>query len=205
MELPTTREERLAWIRVMISKTGVTRLGVSAGGVIDPVTKTITSAKVMGRIGPDHIGTQFEFEGVNTVALNDGHATAWGHAMHPDFAGKRVATIALGTGVGCGCVDRGEILMSPSGDYPRLNDLTTAGGKNFEELLGGAALSPHPTAQQMAEAQQAADSAVAIVKNIMLPDVIVRCGGVGLCDWIKLPGTVAVRDCTLQHSLLSLK
>ena len=41
---------------MMIDKTGVKRLGVSAGGVIDPVTKTITSAKIMGRIGPDHLG-----------------------------------------------------------------------------------------------------------------------------------------------------
>ena len=64
--------------------------------MIDPVSKTITDAKIMGRIGADHIGTVFEFDGVEVVALNDGHATAWGHAMHPDFAGKRVATIALG-------------------------------------------------------------------------------------------------------------
>lgn len=91
-------------------------------------------------------GTKFDFDGVEVYALNDGHATAWGHAMYPDFAGKRVATIALGTGVGCGVVDRGEVLMSAGGDYPRLNDLTL-GGKSFEELLGGGAVaSSHPPA-----------------------------------------------------------
>jgi hypothetical protein len=62
--------------------------------------------------------------------------------------------------------------------------------QNFEELLGGAALSPTPTTAQKQAAQAAAETAVAIVRSIMMPDVIVRCGGVGLCDWISLPGTV---------------
>lgn len=184
--LPQGQQERLDWISVQIFASSVGQVGISTGGVVDPKSQVVTEAKA---IIPNHVGTHFAFEGVRSVALNDGLATAWGHAMHPDFAGKRVATLALGTGVGCGCVDRGEIMMTPDGNYPRLNDLQL-GDQSFEDLLGGAALSPSPSEDQRRKAQIAAEQAYAMIQNLLLPDVIVLCGGVGLAPWLQMPGAV---------------
>lgn len=184
--LPSGRQDRLDWILAQICASSVDQVGISTGGIVDTRTQTVTEAKA---IIPNHVGTHFAFEGARSIALNDGLATAWGHAMHPDFAGKRVATLALGTGVGCGCVDRGEVIMTPGGNYPRLNDLKIA-EQTFEDLLGGAALSPDPSQNQIIMAQKAADQAYALVKNLLLPDVIIRCGGVGLAPWLVMPDAV---------------
>ena len=184
--LPQGQQERLDWISAQILASSVRQVGISTGGVVDPKSQVVTEAKA---IIPNHVGTHFSFDGIMSIALNDGLATGWGHAMHPDFAGKRVATLALGTGVGCGFVDRGEIMMTPGGNYPRLNDLQL-GDQSFEELLGGAALSPSPSEDQINQAQIAAEQAYAMIKNLLLPDVIVLCGGVGLAPWLQMPGAV---------------
>jgi N-acetylmannosamine-6-phosphate 2-epimerase / N-acetylmannosamine kinase len=134
---------------------------------------------------PNHEGTEFSERtlGLPTVALNDGLATAWGHACHPIGAGKRVATLALGTGVGFGIVDRGRLWMSPEGEPPHLNDQPWAGGGTIEEALGGDGLGE---ARDRGAALEAARQAVRTVRTLFFPDEIVVCGGVGLSDWLDL-------------------
>lgn len=183
--LPSSRDEREDWIREQIEIHQVTRLGISTGGTVDPKTGVVWEAKP---IIPEHEGCRLssaEF-GVPTLTLNDGLATAWGHACHPDFAGKRVATLALGTGVGAGFVANHRLEMGAGGGYPRLNDLSPMTGKTFEDLLGGAALTPNPTESQMDEARLAATRAVRVLQALWMPDVIVLTGGVGLQPWLGL-------------------
>lgn len=180
--LPPTSQERIAWIRQQMERTSVERVGISTGGTVDPRSATVWEAKP---IIPDHIGTDFRPLG-NIVALNDGLATAWGHACHADFAGKRVATLALGTGVGFGLVDRGRLIMGKRGDYMRLNDVPLPGGATFEDLLGGAALTPNPTADQRRLANEAARAAARLIETLYYPESIVLCGGVGLSDWLEV-------------------
>lgn len=184
--LPHDRTARLVWIRERVRESGVRRLGISTGGTVDPRTRTVIEAKA---IIPDHVGTCFAELAEEVYALNDGLATAWGHAMHPKFAGTRVATLALGTGVGFGWVDRGQIACGPRGEYPRLNDLPTTTGESFEELLGGAALSPNPTELQRERATRAAQEALERIHQLFMPDRVVLAGGVGLAPWFVLRGT----------------
>lgn len=176
--LPQTRQERASWINDRIDSMGaIGGCGISTGGTVDPKTGEVWEAK---DIIPDHVGTRFDTVG---FALNDGLATAWGHACHPDYAGRRVATLALGTGVGCGFVADGRIWMGPRGEYPRINDLPV-GAATFEELLGGASLTPRPTDGQKADALRALEGAVEVIRSTMFPDDIVVCGSVGLSSWM---------------------
>lgn len=182
---PTSPAERLAWIRSRLRESGAQRLGIGTGGVIDPETGEVWRSKPLI---PDHQGTRFEFD-VPTLALNDGLATAWGHACHPLFAGTRVATLALGTGVGFGIVDRGRPLMGARGEPSHLNDLPTPWG-SYEDLLGGHALTTEPTPAQIASALEAGISALHLVRQLFHPDHLVVCGGVGLALCHALPGAV---------------
>lgn len=166
-------------MRHKVAKSRPDKAAVGSGGVIDPKTNTVTQAKP---IIPDHVGSRFDAAslGVPTVALNDGLATAWGHACLPEYAGQRVATLALGTGVGFGLVDRGRMLMGPGGEPPHLNDVPFDAGRSVEEVLGGAHLANRE------EACAAAKKAVEIIQQMLHPDAIVLCGGVGLADWLDL-------------------
>ncbi len=185
MPVLEARQDRIDWIRSQIESSGVTAVGVSSGGTVDPSTGELWEAKALI---PDHVGTVFSEAtlGVPTVALNDGLASAWGHACLSQYAGKRVATLALGTGVGCGFVADGKIQMGSRGEYPRLNDLPGPGGQTFEDMLGGAALSPTPSGSQKATALQAFLQAGIVLQEMYFPDQIVVCGAVGLSDWLKL-------------------
>jgi N-acetylmannosamine-6-phosphate 2-epimerase / N-acetylmannosamine kinase len=191
--LPEDREARLGWMWDRARRHGVVRLGVGTGGVVDPATGEVWDAKP---IIPDHRGSVFSEAtlGVPAVALNDGLATAWGHACHPRFAGKRVATMALGTGVGCGFVSEGRVWMGARGEPPRLNDLPAPGGFTYEELLGGAALSPEPSRDAKTAALKAFFQAGITLQEMLFPDEIVVCGAVGLSDWmapfLRSPGLV---------------
>jgi predicted NBD/HSP70 family sugar kinase len=182
--LPGDPNERLNWIKNHVLGARVAKLGVSTGGTVDPNTRTVWEAKP---IIPGHVGTDFSSLAPEVFALNDGLATAWGHAWHPTFAGLKVATLALGTGVGCGFVSDGNLLMGRRGEYSRLNDHPSAGGDTYENLLGGAALSRHPGETQRRAAQAALEAAVSAIRGLYLPDVVVICGGVGLAEWLVLP------------------
>jgi N-acetylmannosamine-6-phosphate 2-epimerase/N-acetylmannosamine kinase len=177
---PPDPDARLRWMSERIGDAE--RVGIGTGGVVDPATNTVLEAKP---IIPNHVGTRFEFAGVRTIALNDGLATAWGHSFLPRFAGRRVATLALGTGVGFGLVDRGRLLMGPRGEYPRLNDARLR-DVSIEEVLGGAALGGAADEATRAAAGMMAEAALALVRSLMLPDAVVLCGGVGLAPWLTL-------------------
>ncbi|MBS1705410.1 MAG: putative N-acetylmannosamine-6-phosphate 2-epimerase [Armatimonadetes bacterium] len=186
--LPSSREDRLNWIRSKAEGWGAKRIGISSGGTIDPHTGIVVESK---DIIPDHVGTNFyvALHHWPVVALNDGLATAWGHACLPDYSGKRVATIALGTGVGFGAADSGRILMGPQGEYPRVNDIMLVGGNSIEEVLGGAVLTLSPTDEQKKIASSIAGMTLDMVNAILMPDDVVWCGGVGLSNWLQVPGT----------------
>lgn len=180
---PDGRQERIDWIKEQIKSCKVDRLGIGTGGTVDPATGEVWEAK---DIIPDHQGSVINSEtfGIPTVALNDGLATAWGHYCHPTLAGKRVVTLALGTGVGAGFVSDGRILCGHRGEYLRINDLYLSNGKTVEEVLGGAGLTENPSASQQKEAIEAFNFAVEHLKKSYFPDEIVVCGSVGLSDWL---------------------
>lgn len=182
---PHDQTERLNWIREQVQRLNPARVGVSTGGVIDPRTGIVWKAKEY--LMPNHVGIEFSERtlGVPTVAWGDGHATAWGHGCLPQFSGKRVATIALGTGVGCGFVTNQQIWAGSRGEYPRLNDSRTTTGKSYEDLLGGLHFDGHPTDNQKALAIEALHSAVETVNGFYFPDDVVIAGSVGMSDWMK--------------------
>lgn len=169
--LPAGRAERLRWMRERA--TGASKVGVSTGGTVHPRTGRVIESKPTI---PENVGTVYDAEtlGLPTIALNDGLASAWGHACHPDFAGKRVATLALGTGVGCGFVAEHRLHIGSDGGYPRLNDLPMPMGGTIEDALGGIH-NPDPAAAQLA-----ASIALQTVQALWMPDVVILCGGVGL-------------------------
>lgn len=181
--VPKTRIERNAWINAWLRANGTTEVGIGAGGIIHPVTGEVLFSKP---IILDHVGTVFskEIDAERVVALNDGHATAWGHAMYQEFAGTRVATLALGTGVGFGVVNRGRIMMGDHGEHARINDTPTRKGKIYDDLLGGAAVTANPSESQQADALEAATEAVHLVNTLYYPEHIVIAGGIGLQPWM---------------------
>lgn len=180
--LPATMAERREWMRARAHAAGVSRIGIAAGGVINPATGTVIGAK--GFI-PNYIGQSFAFPEADVVALNDGLATAWGHARWPESAGRRVATLALGTGVGAGVADGFDVQMHPSGDYPRLNDLAFGEGElSVEDVLGGLNLGRNPTPEQQSRAIMAAHRALQALL-ITMPERVVVCGGVGRQPWLQ--------------------
>jgi N-acetylmannosamine-6-phosphate 2-epimerase/N-acetylmannosamine kinase len=134
----------------------------------------------------DHTGTSFAELGLPVLALNDGLASAWGHACLPQFAGRRVATLALGTGVGCGLAEAGRLVMGPQGQTLKLNDLRVDGDQTFEDLLAGSGLSSNPDRDQIESVGKVANRAVETLQAVCLPDVIVLCGGLGLAPWLEL-------------------
>jgi len=179
---PQTRQERLDWIREQVLDSGVTRVGVSAGGTIDPKTGEVWEAK---DFIPEYLGTVFSLQGVEMTALNDGLAAAWGHFCRPGSCFRRVAALALGTGVGAGLVINGGILCGPRGEYPRWNDLLLPSGKSVEGVLGGLSLTASPTESQMDEAEGAARFVLRSMDQLWMPDKIVITGGVGLSSWMQ--------------------
>jgi N-acetylmannosamine-6-phosphate 2-epimerase/N-acetylmannosamine kinase len=170
--MPPNAADRLAWMRARVGDAA--RVGVSSGGVVDPRTLMVTSAK---EIIPGHGGFVFAL-GAPTVALNDGLAQAWGNACHPRYAGRRVATLALGTGVGAGFVAEQRLWIGAGGDYPRVNELAAPEGGTIEEALGGATLGDR------ARARAAAAYAITTMRSLWAPQDIVVCGSIGLSDWL---------------------
>jgi N-acetylmannosamine-6-phosphate 2-epimerase/N-acetylmannosamine kinase len=179
----TDPDARTKWLSGWIDRHRLEAVGVSAGGTIDPATGAVVETKSLIAYGDG-----FGWPG---RALNDGLATAWGHACHPRYVGRRVFTLALGTGVGAGFVSGHGLHVGPSGAYPRLNDIAFEAGATIEEAAGGRALEEGTTNRR--RAVSAALYAVSVAKGLFLPDVVVVCGGVGLSGWMRralggLPG-----------------
>lgn len=181
VKAPRTHAERREWIGAKLQEHQVEVLGVSAGGVIDPKSGRVLQAK--GFIH-DYVGGDFNFEGVETRALNDGLAHAWGHACLPQYAGRRLAVLAFGTGVGAGFVDQGRLLMR-GGWASSFNDLSMGGGETVEDVLGGLALSDGRNPAARERAIDAAKRVIEAADLLWMPDIIVIAGGVGLSDWMR--------------------
>lgn len=178
---PKTHQERLDFIRTQAQRHSVTRIGISAGGTINPATATVTEAK--GFI-PDYVNQSFSIPGLQIIALNDGLATAWGHALHPNYCGKTIATIALGTGVGAGIAHISHLFTDIHGNYPRWNDLPVQISQSVEELLGGLNLTTTPSIEVQKVALQVAQHLITIHNNLFI-DSIVLCGGVANAPWFQ--------------------
>ncbi|MEZ5163862.1 MAG: putative N-acetylmannosamine-6-phosphate 2-epimerase [Fimbriimonadaceae bacterium] len=172
---PQTHSERMTWIAEMCRRHGVKRLGVSTGGTFDPQQNRIAEANE--DIIPDLVGKNFDIPEIEVTALNDGLATAWGHAQHPAFATKRLVTLAIGSGVGVGIVDREQILTQ-NGEYPRLNDLPYR-DTTVEAVLGG----KHGTGSDE-DKQQALEFCLDVAR-LYAPDHIILCGGVSNASWAQ--------------------
>ena len=185
VENPPVRTDRIEWIKRQAADKRLEKIGLGTGGIVDPASGVCWAAKEY--LMPDQIGIEFSERtlGVPTIAHGDGHATAWGHACLPQFAGLRTATLALGTGVGCGFVQEGKIWSGRRGEYPRINDLPTTNGKTYEEVLGGLYLQGKPSEEQQAIAIEALEDAVFAIRNVYFPDVLIVGGSVGLSDWIR--------------------
>ena len=183
-KLAPTGAARVEWVRDRIAHHQVVRVGLSTAGITDPATGEVWAAKEY--LMPDHVGTVWTSGtlGVPVVAHGDGHATAWAHACLPRYAGKRVATLAIGTGVGCGFVESGRIWSGRRGEYPRVNDLPTAEGRTYEELLGGVSISASPSEEQQAMGVKALEGAVKALRDLYFPDAVVIAGGVGTSPWL---------------------
>ena len=181
---PHNRTVLLDWIKAKAVEHGVSEIGLGTGGVTDPRTGEVWTAKEY--LMPDHVGIKFTQDtlGVPVHAHGDGHASAWGHANLPEFAGKRVATLAIGTGVGCGFVQSGKLWAGRRGEYPRVNDLPSSAGVSYEELLGGIHLTAQPSEDQKKNATAALVGAVTAIRNLYFPDEVVICGSVGLSPWL---------------------
>lgn len=181
---PHDKVATIAWLKTAVKASGVGRVGVSTAGIVDPATGEVWHAKEY--LMPNYVGIVFDEAnlGVPTVAWGDGHATNWAHACLPQFAGHRVATLALGTGVGCGFVQQGEIWCGPRGEYPRVNDLVFATDKTFEDVLGGLHLTKDPTQEQEQLAFIALQGAVNALSGLYFPDDVIIGGGVGTSEWM---------------------
>jgi putative N-acetylmannosamine-6-phosphate epimerase/uncharacterized protein (DUF779 family) len=182
---PPLRKDRMDWIRAKIAESKVETLGLGTGGIVDPSSGLCWTAKEY--LMPDQIGIEFSSRtlGVPVYAIGDGHATAWGHACLAEFAGRRVATLALGTGVGCGFVQNHRIWCGRRGEYPRVNDLPGPGGASYEDLLGGINLTKDPSPEQQAHAIQAFGGAHQAICDLYFPDAVVVCGSVGMSAWLE--------------------
>ena len=183
--------DRRAWILEQTCDVGVDTVAISSGGTVDPVALEVVEANEI--IPGTYVGTTFVLPDANVVALNDGLATAWGHACLPQYAGRRVATLTLGTGLGFGFVANGQIHMGDRGEYARLNDLAGPSGPSFEEVLAGNQRFPPEVRRE------AAQRAVAAIRNLFFPDAIVLSGGVGLHEdlGLELPSSPFGEDAGL--------
>jgi N-acetylmannosamine-6-phosphate 2-epimerase/N-acetylmannosamine kinase len=152
---------------------------------VDPWSGVVWTAKEY--LMPDQIGLEFSQAtlGVRTFAFGDGHATAWGHANLPKYAGRRVVTLAIGTGVGAGFVCEGHLWAGRRGEYPRVNDLHAPEGGTFEDLLGGIHLTKDPTPEQQNQAMKALEGAIKAVRDLLFPDDVIMAGSVGLSPWLR--------------------
>lgn len=163
---PRTKGEREAWMREKLRPFRNYPVGISTGGTIEPKTRTVIEAS---DLIPDYVGTDFRatLNHDHVMALNDGIATAWGHACRAENIAGRVATLTFGTGVGFGLVGDGQILMGSHGEYPRINDLPFANGLSIEENLQ----------QPNADRQPIVEHTIRLVDSLFQPQAIVVCGG----------------------------
>jgi N-acetylmannosamine-6-phosphate 2-epimerase/N-acetylmannosamine kinase len=180
VSMPATHTKRLDWMNEKVQRSRADRAGVSSGGIIDPLTGQVISAKDTIP-GLEKASLKLD---AHTFAINDGLAQAWGHACYPLFAGKSVATLALGTGVGTGFVHHYQFVPVTRGYPSGINDLYTESGQTVESLCGGLVVGKDPSEEVRDAAIGAAKEAVRIIKSVYAPEITVVSGGVGLSQWM---------------------
>jgi N-acetylmannosamine-6-phosphate 2-epimerase/N-acetylmannosamine kinase len=179
--VPKTQRERNDWMLQRIEGSGASRVGVSGGGTIHPRRLHVveTKSSVPDNTGYERLARQCR---VPVHALNDGLATAWGHALRLEHFGRSVLTLTVGTGIGAGLVAGGRLLSGPNGEYPRLNDLTGPDGLTFEQRCGGAFLPygwwNNPT--ELERVEGALRELVELATALFRPDVVLLAGSVAL-------------------------
>ncbi|MBS1723978.1 MAG: putative N-acetylmannosamine-6-phosphate 2-epimerase [Armatimonadetes bacterium] len=182
-----SNKERLDWISRQCQEAEVALVGISSGGTISPRSGMVMESK---DTIPDNLGF-FELARAHILpkALNDGLATAWGHACHPKYLGSRVLTLTMGTGVGCGLVSDHRLHVGRNGEYPRVNDLSLSHGRTVEELLGGRARDANDrrlttaTLDSMARADLL--QTIHLLQGLYAPDHIVLAGSGGLNEQVS--------------------
>ncbi len=179
--VPLGNQSRIDWMAERAKRHSVTRVALSTGGVLRPADQAIVSTK--GTIG-ENVGYERLAEacGAPIYGLNDGLATAWGHACHPRHVGRTTLTLALGTGVGAGLVVRGRLVTNPNGDYPRVNDLPLFEGATVEEALREVTRREGwwDDADARARVARLVATVVTLLRDVVLPETVVLAGGVGL-------------------------
>ncbi|MBS1716921.1 MAG: putative N-acetylmannosamine-6-phosphate 2-epimerase [Armatimonadetes bacterium] len=173
--LPATAETRIEFIRLSAREFGVDHIGLSCAGTLHPSTGEVWETKPT--IG-DHQGTRFcqEEIGAKCLALNDGLASAWGVSRHPQYQGRRIAVIAMGSGVGFGYVNEGKLGMGSRGEYPRLNDLYLPNGETVEQAMGGLNVDWESPESRL-EIEVALNYCAKAIRELLFPEKIVVCGG----------------------------
>lgn len=102
-------------------------IGVSTGGVVDPLTGDITYANdMMPGWGGTHLGRELEERfGVRAHVMNDVHAHAFGEARWGAGLGSASAFVcAVGTGIGGAFVDHGHLLLGAHGAATNIGHVT---------------------------------------------------------------------------------
>lgn len=180
VKMPPHHSQRLEWMNEKVRLSKVDRAGISSGGVIHPATAQVVQAKETIK---GIVGASLRLD-VQTHALNDGLATAWGHACYRGFAGMSIATLALGTGVGTGYVQQFQFVPGLKGWPCEINDLFGPDGKTIEQACGGGFMAKEPSDDETARATAGAKEAIRIMRHVYRPDRIVVSGGVGLSEWM---------------------
>lgn len=113
---------------------GVCGIGVSTGGVVDPLAGDITYANdMMPGWGGTHLGAELEARfGLKARVMNDVHAHALGEARWGAGRGaESVFVCAVGTGIGGAFVERGHLLLGAHGAATNIGHVTCADARGI--------------------------------------------------------------------------
>ena len=116
-------------------------IGVSTGGVVDPLTGDITYANdMMPGWGGTHLGAELEARfDLKAHVMNDVHAHALGEARWGAGRGaESVFVCAVGTGIGGAFVERGHLLLGAHGAATNIGHVTCADARGIPCQCGAA-------------------------------------------------------------------
>lgn len=176
---PTDPRARLDWMLACLMEFPVERVGVSTGGVVDPATGRVLHAN---DLMPGHEGLEFSERslGVSTFALNDGHTAALAHSDLPWAKSGTVVVLAIGTGLGCGVLHEGRLMIGASGEAPAWNVRRSSRGPSYEEMLGGAHHRSEDAESAWKTRAEVLDELLQEVRAVYASPKIVLAGSVGL-------------------------
>lgn len=115
-------------------------IGVSTGGVVDPISGDITYANdMMPGWGGTKLGSELEAKfGLKAHIMNDVHAHAFGEASWGAGLGCDSAFVcAVGTGIGGAFVDHGHLLLGAHGAATNIGHVTCTDAAGIPCQCGG--------------------------------------------------------------------